>query len=102
MDKLIYLIDIDNTICEEEGEVVNRKPFMNRIKRINELHSQGHYIVYSTARGVKSGRGEKYYRSITEKQLNGWVCKYHELTFKQHNPDVYVDDKSVSIKDFFI
>jgi hypothetical protein len=101
MKKLKYVVDIDDTICKEEGEVATRKPFPERIKQINKLYADGHYIVYHTARGLKSGRGEKFYRPITEKQLKDWGCLYHELTFKVHNADVWIDDKAINANDFF-
>ena len=53
-----YVIDIDGTICEEVGEVIGRKPFTDRIAKINKLYDLGHTIVFYTARGLKSGRGE--------------------------------------------
>jgi len=96
-----YVIDIDNTICEEKGAVIDRKPFVDRIKYINNLYDEGHYIVYHTARGLKSGRGEAYYRPITEAQLEKWGAKYNELCFKNHDADFYIDDKMLSLKDFF-
>ena len=63
-----YVIDIDGTICEEVGEVIGRKPFTDRIAKINKLYDLGHTIVFYTPRGLKSGRGEKHYRPITEQQ----------------------------------
>ena len=30
-----YVIDIDDTICKEEGPVIGRKPFKDRIEKIN-------------------------------------------------------------------
>lgn len=96
-----YVIDIDNTICIEEGPVIDRVPYMERINFINSLYDEGHYIVYHTARGLKSGRGEAYYRPITEAQLEKWGAKYNELCFKQHDADYYIDDKMLSIKEFF-
>ena len=55
-----YVIDIDGTICEEVGEVIGRKPFTDRIAKINKLYDLGHTIVFYTARGLKSGRGEEH------------------------------------------
>ena len=53
-----YVFDIDGTICKEEGDVISRKPYIERINKINNLYDEGHEIVYMTARGLKSGRGE--------------------------------------------
>lgn len=96
-----YVIDIDNTICNEDVPVIERHPFLDRIEKINKLYEEGHYIVYHTARGLKSGRGETYYRPITEKQLKEWGCKYHELSFKKHDATYFIDDKAINSEDFF-
>ena len=96
-----YVIDIDGTICKEEGDVIGREPYKNRILQINKLYDEGHTIVYLTARGLKSGRGELHYRPITEQQLEEWGCKYHELAFKTHDADLFIDDNAINDKDFF-
>ena len=98
---MIYVIDIDGTICEEVGEVIGRPPYKDRIEYINKLYDDGHTIIYTTARGIKSGRGEEHYRPITEQQLKEWGCKYHELTFKSHDADVFIDDKAMYPEEFF-
>ena len=54
-----YVIDIDGTICKEVGEVIGREPYMDRIAKINKLYDEGHTIVFYTARGLISGRGDK-------------------------------------------
>lgn len=96
-----FLVDIDGTICKEEGPVVDRVPYMDRIEKINKLYDEGNTIVYWTARGLSSGRGEPYYRPITEKQLQGWGCKYDELFFKPANADYFIDDRAINSEDFF-
>jgi histidinol phosphatase-like enzyme len=37
-----YAIDIDGTICKEEGKVIGRKPYKDRIEKINKLYDEGH------------------------------------------------------------
>ena len=96
-----YVIDIDGTICKEVGEVIGRKPYMDRIEKINKLYDEGHTIVYYTARGLKSGRGEQHYRPITEQQLKEWGCKDHELCFKGHNADDFIDARGINAEEFF-
>ena len=97
-----YVIDIDGTICKEVGEVIGREPYMDRIAKINKLYDEGHTIVFYTARGLKSGRGEPHYRPITEQQLKEWGVKYHELCFKGHNGDYFIDDRGINAEDFFV
>ena len=96
-----YVIDIDGTICKEVGEVIGREPYMDRIEKINKLYDEGHTIVFYTARGLKSGRGEKHYRPITEQQLKEWGVKYHDLWFKKHDATHYIDDKALRPEEFF-
>jgi|TARA_Y100000034_G_scaffold121422_1_gene165608 hypothetical protein len=96
-----YVVDIDGTICKEVGSVIGRTPYKDRIDQINKLYDEGHTIIYITARGLKSGRGEPHYRPITEQQLKEWGCKYHELTFKTHDADIFIDDKSQKPEEFF-
>ena len=99
---MIYIVDIDGTIANtENSDYKNSKPMLCRIRKINELYDQGHTIVYYTARGLKSGRGEKYYRPITEYQLEEWGCKYHDLWFKEHDATHYIDDKALRPEEFF-
>jgi len=31
-----YVIDIDGTICKEEGKVIGREPYLDRITKINK------------------------------------------------------------------
>ena len=96
-----YAVDIDGTICEEVGKVIGRPPYKDRIEKINKLYDEGHTIIYITARGLKSGRGEPHYRPITEQQLKEWGCKYHKLSFKSHDADIFIDDKAINSEDFF-
>ena len=98
---MIYVVDIDDTICKEEGPVIDRKPYLNRIEKINKLYHEGNTIYYYTARGNKSGRGETYYRPITEAQLELWGCKYHKLFFKPFDAHIFIDDRSIHPDEFF-
>ena len=103
-----FAIDIDGTICEERDPdgaeirpITKRLSYKDRIEKINKLYDEGNYIIYYTARGLKSGRGEQHYRPITEQQLKEWGVKYHELCFKGHNGDYFIDDRGINAGDFF-
>jgi hypothetical protein len=107
MDKLTYVVDIDNTICTQTyGDYSQAKPFLDRIQKINELYDDGNIIIYFTARGM--GRGKNSIRiaysscfNETHDQLVSWGCKFHNLMLGKPYADVYIDDKAISDKEFF-
>ena len=50
-----YVIDIDGTICypgKGEGRYTDATPIPERIRMINDLYTEGHEIIYHTARGM--------------------------------------------------
>ena len=102
-----YVIDIDGTICQEvyfmdgsgKKDYANHIPMPERIARVNALYDAGHTIKYMTARGCVSGVD---YYDLTKNQLDGWSCKYHELSVgKKENYDVWIDDKAFWSENFF-
>jgi len=96
---MIYFIDIDDTICILSGEMQyeSAKPIIKAIEKINLLYQEGHYIVFWTARGTKSGID---WRELTERQLNHWGVKYHELRFGKPVYDIFIDDKNINSLDW--
>lgn len=86
-----YIIDIDGTICESDGDYPTAKPYFDRIKKINELYDEGHVIIYWTARGMKT---KTDWTHLTEQQLKEWGCKYHALRMRKPQYDVWIDDKA--------
>ena len=100
---MIYIVDIDGTICQEvlgnDGKKDYEKavPIYSRIDQINKLYDDGDTIIYWTARGASSGLN---WRDFTKKQLREWKVKYSELWVgtKPHY-DVWVDDKAKWIFD---
>ena len=46
-------------------------------------------------------KAEDLMRDLTEKQLEKWGVKYHELLFGKPHADVFIDDKAVSDTDWF-
>ena len=100
---MIYIVDIDNTICltHKMGmswDYENSMPIRSRIEKINKLYDQGHTIKYWTARGTSSGID---WLDFTRKQLDSWGCKYHEVNVGKPSYDVWVDDKAFNDKEFF-
>lgn len=96
---LVYFVDIDNTICETKNSDYNNSiPLKKNIKKINDLYDNGKYIVYWTARGSNSGID---WGDFTEKQLNKWNVKYHELKMNKPHYDMWIDDKAINSIDYF-
>lgn len=107
---MIYVIDIDGTICIN-GDCTSCKyegstPIKERIEQINSLYDEGHTIKYFTARGMgryndDAKKAEEKFYNLTKMQLDIWGCKYHELILGKPSGDTYIDDKGVSANDFF-
>jgi hypothetical protein len=100
-----YVFDLDNTLCDtrknEDGnwDYLGAKPFTDRVRKVNQLYEEGHYIMIETARGCVSG---KDWYPQTYEQLISFGLKFHELrTGVKLNADFFVDDKGVNDRDFF-
>lgn len=95
---LVY-VDIDETICYYDGQRQYDLaiPLYENIKKINDLYDQGNKIVYWSARGSKT---KIDWREVTEKQLELWGCKYHQLIVGEKPPyDLIICDKSKRIEE---
>lgn len=80
-NKPVYYFDIDGTIAETKGtDYKNSKPIYKVIDKINEYYDSGYHVVYWTARGTRTGIDCE---ELTEKQLQAWGCKYHELKMEK-------------------
>jgi len=107
MKTLTYCIDIDNTICTTKNlNYADSAPIRSRIEKINELYDQGHTIKYFTARGMgrSNDNVNNAYASqfcLTQKQLDDWGCKYHNLILGKPSADYYLDDKALKLEDVF-
>ena len=100
---MIYMVDIDQTICmtpytDGQHRYGLATPLKHRIEEINKLYDQGHTIKYWTARGSGSGID---WTELTTQQLNDWDCKFHEVRVGKPSYDIWIDDKAISDKDFF-
>lgn len=98
MVKKIYCFDLDNTLCSQEDNYSNAKPFEDRIKKVNQLYDNGNKIIIFTARGTVT---KIDWLDITKKQLKKWNVKYHQLIFGKPNADYYIDDKGIFSNNFF-
>ena len=100
---MIIYVDIDNTIChsfkndKDEWDYSLSKPRYNQIKKINQLHAEGHEIIYWTARG--SGTGISW-EKLTVRQLSEWGCSYTRISkIKKPVYDLFIDDKAKRIEE---
>ena len=103
MGKKVIIVDIDGTICEQIGDpgkssdaqgLENAKPFTERIKYLNLLYDEGHFIHYWSSRGCWTGE-ELLER--TRQQLDSWGVKYNDVAVFKPFYDVWIDDKSVRV-----
>jgi len=94
-----YFIDLDNTLCTTKNSAYNdSKPIIERINYVNELKNQGNHITIWTARGSKSGID---HTDLTKQQLDEWGVKYDNLIVGKPNYDIYIDDKSFNVEQFW-
>lgn len=92
-----YCFDIDGTICstDESHDYKKAKPFLDVIRKINELFYKRNEITLFTARGGTSGIN---WHEFTKQQLEEWGVKYHKLIdFGKPNYDIFIDDKAINI-----
>lgn len=92
-----YILDLDGTLLDTKGgDYAGAQPITERIERVRELEQEGHTIVIQTARG-------KHWEDYTFTQLDHFGIPYHALSVgdKIHG-DIYIDDKGINAKDFFV
>ena len=109
-----YCIDIDGTICTPTvgRDYHKAEPWQDRIKVLNKLYDEGHYIIYFTARAmgrfanlphsVASVKAKEVLYDLTKQQLEEWGVKYHELIMGKPHADYFIDDKGVNSDEFFL
>ena len=99
--EVIYVFDIDGTLCElvKDAQYEEARPLIKRINIVNKLYEEGNYIKLYTARGSTTGID---WTEVTKNQLEDWSLKYHELIMncKPHG-DLFVDDKAINADLFF-
>ena len=105
---MVYVFDIDGTICTTDASLVYEaaEPLRERIEKVNELYDEGHTIIFQTARGMgRSGNSSAFayakFFEMTQAQLQEWGVKYHSLFLGKPAGDIYVDDKAINDKKFF-
>ena len=93
-----YCFDIDGTICSTNCEYKDSVPYQEVIDWINKKYDEGHSITLFTSRGTSSGLD---WFEFTEKQVNDWGIKYHELKLGKPAYDLFIDDRAINNKDWY-
>lgn len=102
------VIDLDGTICpirESNQSYSELVPLKNAVEKINELKSEGHYIIISTARNMATcesnvGKVLKNVGKITLEWLDKYNIPYDEIFFGKQNADVYIDDRALRFENW--
>jgi hypothetical protein len=93
-----FCFDLDGTICKTEGlDYSASVPMESRIRHVNDLYRNGHYIIIFTARGTMSGQDHSV---LTETQLKKWGLNFHELILGKPAADIYIDDKGQNSEEY--
>ena len=96
---MIYMVDIDGTICYTNGSnYESSEPRYDRIERLNKLYDEGNEIHYWTARGAKSG---KDWTEFTKRQLGEWGVKSTSIRLGKPHYDKWIDDKAIDAEEYF-
>ena len=92
-----YVVDIDGVLASiTPGNDYNlAQPLDHMIKRINELYDSGHRIILFTARGSATGLD---WREVTQRQMQAWGVKHHELHMGKPAADHYIDDRMLPLE----
>ena len=102
-----YCFDIDGTVCNNTwGKYEEAVPIGDRISVVNRLYDEGNHIIYFTARGMGTCKGDplkahEMWYNFTLRQLESWGCKFNELRLGKPEADYYIDDKGISDGNFF-
>lgn len=101
-----FVVDLDGVICplklphEKYGEL---KPNWEMVKLLKKFKKEGHYIIISTARHMKTcsndvGKVIAEIGKITKKWLKKYKVPYDEIYFGKPYGDLYIDDLALTYK----
>ena len=97
MEMGTLIFDIDGTICTQESDYSQAKPYKEIIQKINNKYNQGYKIVLFTARGTETGID---WSKVTIQQLDEWGLSYHDLIFGKPAGLLYIDDKGINVNNW--
>lgn len=91
-----FCFDIDGVIATltDDNAYDQAAPQPATIQALNFLYERGYHIILFTARGSAT---QKDWTQITERQMQAWGVKYHELRFGKPPADYFVDDKMLGL-----
>ena len=103
MNKRRICIDLDGVIAsfKKEGQTyADVEPIEGAIDRLNAFKNDGHYIIISTARHMKTcesnlGLVNARISKITLDWLEAHEVPYDEIYFAKPWADIYIDDNAV-------
>jgi CMP-N,N'-diacetyllegionaminic acid synthase len=96
-----FCFDIDGVICKTiKNNYKNSIPNYKVIQFINNLYSDGHYIIIFTARYMGRNKenisqAKKQGYKFTFNQLKKWGLNFNQLIFGKPSYDLIVDDRSI-------
>lgn len=97
-EDLVFAVDIDGTLCEEEKDNFLRyekvKPIKENIEKINLLSKKNTIIIY-TSRYIED-------REDTKKWLKKHGVSYHRLVMGKFKADHYIDNDSLRVDEIII
>jgi len=89
---LIFAIDIDGTICDEESpDYKDREPLPGAIEYLNNLKQAGHYIILHTGRHI-------LHAPTTYEWLARYLVPYDHIVFNKPVADYYIDNREIKFK----
>ena len=99
-----FCFDLDNTLVTSPvvaGDYTTCKPIEDNINFVKHLHRQGHYIIISTARRMRTHGGNvhsvvKDIGKITLDQLEKFDVPYDDIQFGKPWADFYIDDLAIN------
>jgi len=88
---MIYVFDIDGTICSivPIDSYDKAIPNLTVIRRINRLYDSGNTIYFYTGRHSNK-------KKVTEEWMRKHKVKYHKIFYNKPKADIYVDDLAIN------
>lgn len=99
-------IDLDGTICDirKPGEkYADVKPKPGAVEKLKKFKQQGHYIIITTARHMKTAEGNvNFVVSRLGLETLEWLEKHEiphdEVNFGKPYAQVYIDDRAIKFE----